>query len=229
MYLSCYQAAQYLTERPDWDGKTLVVSGGSQGGQQSLMLAGIASEDFRCAGPGAGWVRLCSARCRSRCRGWPAWYWQTQGKDPEKVRRTARYLRYREFCDTDQLPCAGGHGFDRPSLSAGSDFCGREPNLSRRKKLLLCRNPNTRKRIIRSARIISVGACGRRNCGTICLCRSRLREHSRQVCRFRSAMRSWFRPHQESLRRIARIFAADARKLSETSCGNRSSFATRCA
>ncbi len=41
MYLSCYQAAEYLTSRPDWNGKTLVVSGGSQGGQQSLMLAGL--------------------------------------------------------------------------------------------------------------------------------------------------------------------------------------------
>ncbi len=41
MYLSCYRAAQYLQSRPDWDGKTLVVSGGSQGGQQSIMIAGL--------------------------------------------------------------------------------------------------------------------------------------------------------------------------------------------
>src|SRR5690606_7418685 len=32
MYLSCYRAAQYLTERPDWNGETLVVMGTSQGG-----------------------------------------------------------------------------------------------------------------------------------------------------------------------------------------------------
>ena len=41
MYLSCYRAAQYLRSRPDWDGKTLVVSGGSQGGQQAIMIAGL--------------------------------------------------------------------------------------------------------------------------------------------------------------------------------------------
>ena len=31
MYLSCYRAAEYLSQREDWDGKTLVVMGGSQG------------------------------------------------------------------------------------------------------------------------------------------------------------------------------------------------------
>ena len=35
------QAAHYLTSRPDWDGKTLVVTGMSQGGLQSLATAGL--------------------------------------------------------------------------------------------------------------------------------------------------------------------------------------------
>jgi len=41
MYLGCYRAADYLANHPDWDGKTLVVMGTSQGGQQSLVTAGI--------------------------------------------------------------------------------------------------------------------------------------------------------------------------------------------
>src|SRR5436305_1420698 len=41
MYLSCYRAAQYLSERPEWDGKNLVVIGTSQGGQQSIVTAGM--------------------------------------------------------------------------------------------------------------------------------------------------------------------------------------------
>ena len=32
MFLSCYRAVNYLSERPDWDGKTLVTTGASQGG-----------------------------------------------------------------------------------------------------------------------------------------------------------------------------------------------------
>ena len=41
MYLRDYRAVDYLTQRPDWDGKTLVVMGGSMGGQQSLCVAGL--------------------------------------------------------------------------------------------------------------------------------------------------------------------------------------------
>ncbi|HSI32114.1 MAG TPA: acetylxylan esterase [Tepidisphaeraceae bacterium] len=41
MYLGCYRAADYLASRDDWDGKTLVVYGTSQGGQQAIVTAGI--------------------------------------------------------------------------------------------------------------------------------------------------------------------------------------------
>lgn len=41
MYLGCYRACDYLTSRDDWDGKTLVVIGTSQGGQQSIVTAGL--------------------------------------------------------------------------------------------------------------------------------------------------------------------------------------------
>src|SRR5207248_6168318 len=41
MYLRDSRALDYLLTRPDWDGKTVVVMGGSMGGQQSLVLAGL--------------------------------------------------------------------------------------------------------------------------------------------------------------------------------------------
>lgn len=41
MYLSCYRAAEYLTQRPDWDGRTLVVMGASMGGQQAIVTAAL--------------------------------------------------------------------------------------------------------------------------------------------------------------------------------------------
>ena len=41
MYLSAYRAADYLTQRPDWNGKDLVVCGTSQGGLQTIMMAGL--------------------------------------------------------------------------------------------------------------------------------------------------------------------------------------------
>jgi cephalosporin-C deacetylase len=41
MYLGAYRALEYVRSRPDWDGKTLVVTGTSMGGQQSLAVAGL--------------------------------------------------------------------------------------------------------------------------------------------------------------------------------------------
>ena len=41
MYLRDSRVLDYLLTRPDWDGKTLVLMGGSMGGQQSLVLAGL--------------------------------------------------------------------------------------------------------------------------------------------------------------------------------------------
>jgi cephalosporin-C deacetylase-like acetyl esterase/lysophospholipase L1-like esterase len=41
MYLADYRAIEYLASRPDWDGTTLVVTGTSMGGQQSLCAAGL--------------------------------------------------------------------------------------------------------------------------------------------------------------------------------------------
>lgn len=41
MFLGDYRALEYLASRPDWDGKILVVTGGSMGGQQSFAMAGL--------------------------------------------------------------------------------------------------------------------------------------------------------------------------------------------
>ncbi len=41
MYLGAYRAIEYLASRPDWDGKIMVVTGTSMGGQQSFAAAGL--------------------------------------------------------------------------------------------------------------------------------------------------------------------------------------------
>lgn len=109
MYLSCYRAAQYLAERPDWDGKTLVVMGGSQGGQQTLVTAGLhpkitaalASVPAGCdmLGPNSG-----------RNPGWPKWYYQTNGKDEKRVREAARYFDAVNFAARIKCPVLVGVG-----------------------------------------------------------------------------------------------------------------------
>jgi dienelactone hydrolase len=57
MYLRDSRVLDYLLTRPDWDGKTIVLTGDSMGGQQSLVLAGLQPDKISavlvCVPPGA--------------------------------------------------------------------------------------------------------------------------------------------------------------------------------
>ncbi|HVU25651.1 MAG TPA: acetylxylan esterase [Opitutus sp.] len=109
MYLSCYRAVDYLKTRADWDGRTIVVTGGSQGGQQTLVLAGLRS-DITAA------LALVPAACDmlapdvGRASGFPNWYYQTSGKDPAKVRAASRYYDPANFARHIACPVLIGLG-----------------------------------------------------------------------------------------------------------------------
>jgi cephalosporin-C deacetylase-like acetyl esterase len=110
MYLSCYRAVEYLKTRPDWNGKTLVVMGASQGGQQTLMTAGLHPKDITAAlalVPAGGDMLAPEA---GRAAGWPQWYSNTQGKDPAKVRQASRYYDTANFARHIKCPVLVGLG-----------------------------------------------------------------------------------------------------------------------
>lgn len=109
MFLSCYQAAEYLTHRPDWDGKTLVVLGTSQGGWQTLMIAGLHPKVTAA-------LALVPAGCDmlgpdvGRRPGWPQWYDQTAGKDAARVHEASRYYDVANFTSRIRCPVLVGFG-----------------------------------------------------------------------------------------------------------------------
>jgi cephalosporin-C deacetylase-like acetyl esterase len=110
MYLSAVQALEYLMTRPDWDGKTLVVTGTSQGGQQTLMLAGLHPKNITAA------MALVPAGCDmmapavGRASAYPNWYSSTWDKDAEKVRETSRYFDVVNFARHIECPVLIGLG-----------------------------------------------------------------------------------------------------------------------
>jgi len=110
MYLSCYRAVEYLKTRSDWNGKTLVVMGDSQGGQQTLMIAGLHPKNITAALAlvPAGGDKL--APDAGRAPGWPHWYFNTDGKDPEKVREASRYYDTANFARHIKCPVLVGLG-----------------------------------------------------------------------------------------------------------------------
>jgi cephalosporin-C deacetylase len=86
MYLADQRAIEYVATRPDWDGKTLVVTGTSMGGQQSLCAAAFNSRVTGLivhvpAGADA------SGPLHSRASGYPNWPVENPA-----VKRAAQYF-----------------------------------------------------------------------------------------------------------------------------------------
>jgi cephalosporin-C deacetylase-like acetyl esterase len=115
MYLRDSRALDYLLTRADWDGKTIVLTGGSMGGQQSLVLAGLRPEKI-------GAVLVCvpagadtNGDLHGRKAGYPNW-----PSDSPDVMKTALYFDTVNFASRIKAPVMAGMGFiDTISPPAG--------------------------------------------------------------------------------------------------------------
>ena len=115
MYLRDSRVLDYLLTRSDWDGKTIVLTGGSMGGQQSLVLAGLRPEKITavlvCVPAGAD----TNGDLHGRKPGYPNW----PPANPD-VMRTALYFDTVNFASRIKAPVMVGMGFiDTISPPAG--------------------------------------------------------------------------------------------------------------
>ena len=110
MYLSCYRAVEYLKSRPEWNGRTLVVMGTSQGGQQTLVTAGL-HPDITAALPlvPSGCDTLAPAE--GRAAAFPNWYDAPEEK-AAAVRETSRYYDAAHFAARITCPVLIGVGLE---------------------------------------------------------------------------------------------------------------------
>ena len=92
MFLRLIRAIDFLTEQPEWDGKTVIVYGSSQGGFQAFAAAGLDSRvTFFCAGVPAGCDHTGIAV--NRINGWPKIVpIDGQGKPDPLALETSRYV-----------------------------------------------------------------------------------------------------------------------------------------
>ncbi|MBS0205358.1 MAG: acetylxylan esterase [Planctomycetes bacterium] len=92
MFLRLIRAIDFLAEQPEWDGKTMIVYGSSQGGFQALAAAGLDSRvTFICAGVPAGCDHTGIAV--NRINGWPKIVPNDdQGKPDAAVLQASRYI-----------------------------------------------------------------------------------------------------------------------------------------
>ena len=106
MYLRDSRVLDYLLTRPDWDGKTIVLTGGSMGGQQSLALAGLRPDKISavlvCVPAGAD----TNGNLHGRKAGYPNW-----PSDNPAAMRTALYFDTVNFASHIHAPVLAGMGF----------------------------------------------------------------------------------------------------------------------
>jgi cephalosporin-C deacetylase-like acetyl esterase len=115
MYLRDSRVLDYLLTRPDWDGKTIVLVGGSMGGQQSLVLAGLRPEKITdvlvCVPAGAD----TNGDLHGRKAGYPNW-----PSDNPDAMKTALYFDPVNFASHIKASVMAAFGFiDTTSPPAG--------------------------------------------------------------------------------------------------------------
>jgi cephalosporin-C deacetylase-like acetyl esterase len=96
MFLRLVRAMEFLTKQPEWDGKTLIVVGSSQGGGQAIAAAAL---DSRVTLISAGVPALCdhSGKIINRINGWPKLVPDIDKRPDSIVLDAARYFDAMNF------------------------------------------------------------------------------------------------------------------------------------
>ncbi len=111
MFLRLMRALDFLTAQPQWDGKTLIVSGQSQGGAQALAAAGL---DERVTFIASGVPAMCDHAAASvgRVAGWPKIVPNgADGKPDAKILQATRYIDCVNFATRAKADAVMSVGF----------------------------------------------------------------------------------------------------------------------
>jgi cephalosporin-C deacetylase len=114
VYLGCVRANDFLVSLPNWDGATLAVTGGSQGGALSIVTAAL---DPRVKGLAAYYPALSDVTgyLHNRAGGWPHMFRAADGplahRAPEKI-ETSRYYDVVNFARRVKVPGLYSWGFN---------------------------------------------------------------------------------------------------------------------
>jgi cephalosporin-C deacetylase len=103
MFLRLVRAIDFLTSQPEWDGKTVVVSGASQGGYQAIVAAGLDSRvTFFAAGVPAGSDH--TGALAGRIAGWPKFIPTNEKTPPPEVVEAVKYFDCVNFAARAKAP-----------------------------------------------------------------------------------------------------------------------------
>ncbi|WP_291528353.1 acetylxylan esterase [Bacteroides sp. UBA939] len=90
VYLGCVRSIDLLTSLPEWDGKNVIVQGGSQGGALAVITAGLDNRVTACVANHPALSDMAGYKA-GRAGGYPHFF-RTEGMDtPEKLKTMAYY------------------------------------------------------------------------------------------------------------------------------------------
>lgn len=109
--LGCVRAIDYLVSRPDFNGKDLGVTGGSQGGALTLITSGL-DPRVTLAAPNVAAMCDHSGKAFGRISGWPHWLHRVTDKDKsQKVLEASAYYDAVNFARKFKGKSVNGVGF----------------------------------------------------------------------------------------------------------------------
>lgn len=120
VYLGCVRANDVLANHPMWDGENLVVVGGSQGGQLSLVVSAL---DKRVTGTVSNYPAYCDVTgyLHGRAGGWPHMFRGEAHQTPQKIATTA-YYDVVNFARRQHAPVSMAFGYNDVTCPPTSMF-----------------------------------------------------------------------------------------------------------
>jgi cephalosporin-C deacetylase-like acetyl esterase len=120
VYLGCVRANDFLVSRPRYDGKTLAVTGGSQGGALSIVTAGL---DPRVRFLAAYYPALADVTgyLHGRAGGWPHMFRDEKRRLPARI-ATAAYYDVVNFARRVRVPGLYSWGYNDETCPPTSTF-----------------------------------------------------------------------------------------------------------
>ena len=110
VFLGCVRCVDYLVSRPDFNGKDLGVTGGSQGGALTLVTSGL-DPRVTLAAPNVAAMCDHSGKAHGRISGWPHWLMRIPEDKAKQVLETSAYYDAVNFARKFKGKSLHGVGF----------------------------------------------------------------------------------------------------------------------
>lgn len=110
VYLGCVRGNDYLVTHERWDGRNLIVLGGSQGGQLAIVTSAL---DPRVTGTVANYPAYCDVTgyAHERAGGWPHLFAHAEQRTPARL-ATSAYFDVVNFARRLRAPDSYGWGYN---------------------------------------------------------------------------------------------------------------------